>query len=80
MDRGYAVLVYEGPGQGQVIKSPPYMPFYPEWEDVFLVILDYVQNNLTEYVLTDKIAQNGRGLPAAFHMAEMLLCNTELIS
>ena len=26
--RGYAVIVYEGPGQGQVIRNEPYMPFY----------------------------------------------------
>ncbi len=26
--RGYAVVVYEGPGQGPVLKSPPNMPFY----------------------------------------------------
>ena len=29
LDRGYAVVVFDGPGQGQVIRNPPFMPFYP---------------------------------------------------
>jgi len=26
--RGYAVLAYDGPGQGAVLKNDPHMPFY----------------------------------------------------
>ena len=61
--RNYSVLVYEGPGQGAVIKNPPHMPFYPQWEDVLLAILNSVESNLAQYVQLDKISQNGRHLP-----------------
>lgn len=57
--RNYSVLVYEGPGQGVVIKNPPYMPFYPQWENVLQAILNSVQQNLAQYVQMDKIVQNG---------------------
>ena len=39
LERGYAILVYDGPGQGVVIKQPPYMPFYPAWERVLAEVL-----------------------------------------
>ena len=36
------------------------MPFYPNWGDVLLPFLDYVEKNLSAYVKMDKIAQYGR--------------------
>ena len=57
LGRGYSVLVYEGPGQGRVLKQPPYMPFYPNWGDVLLPFLDYVEKNLSAYV------QDGQDCP-----------------
>ena len=58
--RGYAVLVYDGPGQGMVLKKAPNMPLYPNWEKVIGVILNYVKSDLSQYVQLDKIAQNGK--------------------
>ena len=60
LDRGYAVLVYDGPGQGEVIRNPPYMPFYPAWEEVLSTILDYVENSFSAYVQMQNIAQSGK--------------------
>ncbi len=74
------MLVYEGPGQGTVIKNPPYMPFYPEWEDVLLAILNAVEKNLGQYVQLDKISQNGQCLifcsylPTSVEQQETVLC------
>lgn len=60
LERGYSVLAYEGPGQGMVVKRPPFMPFFAQWEDVLLAILDFAEENLTPYIQIDKIVQNGK--------------------
>ena len=54
-----------------VLKQPPYMPFYPKWEEVLLPILDYVEENLSAYVKMDKIAQYGKqsGFQNSLHVA-----------
>ena len=59
LQRGYALLVYDGPGQGEVIRNPPYMPFYPQWEQVLSKILDYVEDNFSGYVDMENIVQEG---------------------
>jgi len=55
--RGYAVLAYDGPGQGAVLKNDPHMPFYADWGPVLGVILNYVEDDLANFVQLDKIAQ-----------------------
>lgn len=59
LERGYALLVYDGPGQGQVIRQPPHMPFYGAWEKVLAKILDYVVTNFKSIVQVDNIIQEG---------------------
>ena len=39
--RGYNCLVFEGPGQGSVIRCQ-HLPFRPDWENVVTPVLDYV--------------------------------------
>jgi pimeloyl-ACP methyl ester carboxylesterase len=38
--RGYNVLTFEGPGQGEVIRIQ-HIPFRPDWENVVIPVLDY---------------------------------------
>ncbi len=40
VERGYNVLTFEGPGQGQVIRVQG-LPFRPDWEHVVRQIVDY---------------------------------------
>ncbi|URN03265.1 alpha/beta hydrolase [Actinomadura madurae] len=41
-DRGYHVLAFEGPGQGQVIRSQG-LTFRPDWEHVVGPVVDYLE-------------------------------------
>jgi hypothetical protein len=50
--RGYAVVVYDGPGQGDVIRGPSKMPFVPNWEVVAAAIFDALTS---EADVNDKI-------------------------
>lgn len=38
--RGYAVLIFEGPGAGMTLRLPPYMPSYANMTQVFEAVLD----------------------------------------
>lgn len=40
LERGYNCLVFEGPGQGSVIRCQN-LPFRPDWEQVVTPIMDY---------------------------------------
>ncbi|KAL4965417.1 Alpha/Beta hydrolase protein [Aspergillus stella-maris] len=44
-DRGYAVLIFDGPGQGSVLRDQG-LPFRPDWEAVISKVLDYALNAL----------------------------------
>lgn len=59
LERGYAILVYDGPGQGEVIRRDPFMPFFADWDQVLSVILNHVSDNFGDYVQLDNIAQGG---------------------
>ncbi|KAI9016630.1 Alpha/Beta hydrolase protein [Hyaloraphidium curvatum] len=37
--RGFAVLVFEGPGQGAVVREPPFMPFVRDYDRVVAAVL-----------------------------------------
>lgn len=39
--RGYNCLVFEGPGQGRVIRQQ-HLPFRPDWEAVIAPVIDYL--------------------------------------
>jgi hypothetical protein len=41
--RGYHVLLFEGPGQGEVIRVQK-LPFRPNWETVVMPVVDYAIN------------------------------------
>ncbi|MBA4025517.1 MAG: dipeptidyl aminopeptidase [Gordonia sp.] len=41
-ERGYNILAFEGPGQGQVIRTQG-LPFRPDWESVVAPVIDYLQ-------------------------------------
>ena len=45
IERGYSVLIYEGPGQGAVIRKHG-MVFTHEWEKPTRAVLDYFENTL----------------------------------
>ncbi len=55
LQRGYALVVYDGPGQGEVIRGPSHMPFIPNWEDVAAAILDGLE---ADYEVAPKIDFN----------------------
>ncbi|KAL4795776.1 Alpha/Beta hydrolase protein [Aspergillus venezuelensis] len=44
-DRGYAVLIFDGPGQGSVLRDQG-LPFRPDWEAVISKVLDYALKTL----------------------------------
>jgi pimeloyl-ACP methyl ester carboxylesterase len=56
IDRGYNVLIFEGPGQGEMIRVQG-MPFRPDWEAAVTPVIDFAQN-LSE-VDPDRIALMG---------------------
>ncbi|ARW16045.1 alpha/beta hydrolase family protein [Komagataeibacter europaeus] len=43
-DRGYGVLTYEGPGQGEALRQYG-LPFTPQWEKPTAAVLDHFQAN-----------------------------------
>lgn len=56
IERGYNVLIFEGPGQGEVIRVQK-IPFRHDWESIVTQVVDYARN-LSE-VDRDKIALMG---------------------
>ena len=68
VERGYAFATFDGPGQGQVIRKPPFMPFYPQWERVLSAVLDKLTSSFDTYVNVSNIATAGEpcyGIPAS---------------
>jgi hypothetical protein len=55
--RGYICLLFEGPGQGEVIRKQ-HIPFRPNWESVITPVVDYALN--IPEVDSSKIALMGR--------------------
>jgi alpha-beta hydrolase superfamily lysophospholipase len=55
-ERGYNILAFEGPGQGQVIREQG-LKFRPDWEKVVSPVIDFVQAR--DDVDTNKIALIG---------------------
>lgn len=53
MDRGYHVLLWDGPGMGRVIRLQG-LPFRHDWENVLTPVIDYVET--LEQVDKDRIA------------------------
>ncbi len=45
LERGYNFLVFEGPGQGSVIRCQN-LPFRPDWEKVVTPVMDYALSRL----------------------------------
>jgi alpha-beta hydrolase superfamily lysophospholipase len=41
--RGYSVLTFEGPGQGEVVREQN-LYFRPDWEKVITPVIDYLEN------------------------------------
>ncbi len=56
LERGYNVLLFEGPGQGQVIREQG-IPFRPDWETVVTPVVDFALTR--PEVDADKIALIG---------------------
>lgn len=61
-DRGYAVLTYEGPGQGGALRQQG-LKFTPEWEKPTGAVLDQFENN---YFKPAKIVMIGMSLGGYF--------------
>jgi alpha-beta hydrolase superfamily lysophospholipase len=55
--RGYNVIMFEGPGQGMLLREEK-LSFRPDWEKVIAPILDFAENQ--NYIDKDKIALYGR--------------------
>ncbi len=56
IDRGYAVLIFEGPGQGNQLFLNNVV-FRPDWQNVITPVVDYLHTR--DDVDTDKIAARG---------------------
>ncbi len=61
-DRGYHCLIFEGPGQGEVLRMKN-IPFRHDWEHVASRVIDYV---LTRPEVSDKIAIMGISIGGYF--------------
>ena len=54
LENGYAVLAFEGPGQGSAKRYPPYMPLVTRWDKVIDAVVstaksdDSIQNYISE--------------------------------
>ncbi|MCM3702260.1 alpha/beta fold hydrolase [Paenibacillus macerans] len=59
LERGYHCLVFEGPGQGAVIREQQ-IPFRHDWEAVVTPVVDYLAKR--PEVISDKIALMGISL------------------
>jgi dipeptidyl aminopeptidase/acylaminoacyl peptidase len=59
MERGYDCLVFEGPGQGAVIREQN-IPFRPDWEKVVTPVVDFAAAQ--PEVDPDRIALEGRSM------------------
>ncbi|KOY14160.1 alpha/beta hydrolase [Paenibacillus xylanivorans] len=59
LERGYHCLVFEGPGQGSVIREQR-IPFRHDWEAVVTPVVDYLTKR--PEILSDKIALMGISL------------------
>ena len=57
LENGYAVLAFDGPGQGLIKRTPPYMPLVPRWDTVIEAVLSKVEEDDTvkQYVNMDEI-------------------------
>lgn len=56
LQRGYACLVFDGPGQGEMLRKYK-MPFQPDWEAVITAVIDHV--SASAKVLVDKFILYG---------------------
>ncbi len=56
LENGYAVLAFEGPGQGSVKRYPPYMPLVTRWDTVINEIVSTAENDesISKYISQDK--------------------------
>jgi len=57
LENGYAVLAFDGPGQGLIKRTPPYMPLVPRWDTVIEAVLSKVEedDSVNQYVNMDEI-------------------------
>jgi pimeloyl-ACP methyl ester carboxylesterase len=64
MDQGYSFIVFDGPGQGAVIRETPNMPFYTEEDQVVLSVLDAAKSNpdIADKADFDNVALVGNSL------------------
>jgi len=84
-ERGYVVIVFEGPGQGEVVREKRLM-FRPDWQNVVSPIIDYAISR--DDVDASKIALMGISLGGVLapiaaaheHRLRALICNGGLYS
>lgn len=57
LENGYAVLAFDGPGQGLIKRTPPYMPLVPRWDTVIEAVLSKVEEDysVNQYVNMDEV-------------------------
>ncbi|WP_458719602.1 alpha/beta hydrolase family protein [Candidatus Nitrosocosmicus sp. R] len=53
IERGYNCLIFEGPGQGEVIRKQK-IPFRHDWEKVVTPVLDFALSRKSEYNIDPK--------------------------
>ena len=68
IERGYPCIMFEGPGQSNLIRQYD-MKFTPEWEKPVKAVLDYAENKQPELIFRKKvlygISLGGRLVPRA---------------
>lgn len=68
--RGYAVMTFDGPGQGIVLRRPGQPPIRKDWEVVIFTVLDYLWTLVAEHpewnIDLDRIAIMGMAMGGYF--------------
>ncbi|KAK9812128.1 hypothetical protein WJX73_009536 [Symbiochloris irregularis] len=62
LDRGYAALYFEGPGQGEALWNAPHLTFTNDWAGAISPFLDYAENQLSQYIDSSRIVLEGSSL------------------
>ena len=78
LQQGFACATFDGPGQGQVIRTTPFMPFYPQREQILSVILGVVTSSVSIHLNISNNWDSRCTLPYCAVTASPVPCSIDL--